>query len=99
MLDPLTALNLASSVCQFIDFSLSLVKETNQIRSRGSTVGVWQPRNTTLALVRLNQTLKARPRPPSDKSGALQDGEKVCSTLEHPFGPEGIVESRFPNNN
>src|SRR5271170_5062788 len=95
MLDPLTALNLASSVCQFIDFSLSLVKETNQIRSRGSTVGVWQLKNTALDLVRLNRTLKARPRPPSDKSGALQDGEKVRSTLEHPLGPKELWSPAF----
>jgi hypothetical protein len=72
MLDPMNAINLASSIAQLIDFSAKLLKDASDIRSKGSSVNVRHLKTLTLDLIRLGAGVRKRPRPQG-----LSDGNSL----------------------
>lgn len=60
MLDPMNAINLASSIAQLIDFSAKLLKDASDIRSKGSSVDVKHLKTLSLGLIDL---VRKRPTP------------------------------------
>ena len=77
MLDPMNAINLASSIAQLIDFSTKLLKDANDIRSKGSSVEVLHLKTLTLDLIRLGEAVRKRPRPQG-----LSDGDSLIREVE-----------------
>lgn len=57
MMDPLTALSLASSIVQFVDFGIKLVGKANEIREAGSTIDNVILQSVTKDLVQINSSL------------------------------------------
>jgi hypothetical protein len=60
MLDPLSALSVASSVVSFVDFVLDLVKDADAIRNKGSSTRVSHNKIVTSDLISINAALRAR---------------------------------------
>ena len=56
-MEPLTALGLAASVAQFIDFGSKLVGKTREIARAGSSVSVADLSTLTSDLIDINKTL------------------------------------------
>lgn len=77
MLDPLTALGVASNVVQLADFSLGLFRDAKEIHSRGSSVEVRNLKILNSDLVNLNQTLKDRRKAGITLRDALTEEEQV----------------------
>lgn len=57
-MEPLTALGLAASIAQFIDFGSNLVGKTREIAKAGSSVSVGHLLTLTSNLVDINESLK-----------------------------------------
>lgn len=57
-MEPLTALGLAASIAQFIDFGSNLVGKTREIAKAGSSVSVDHLLTLTSNLVDINKSLK-----------------------------------------
>ena len=57
-MDPLTALGLAASIAQFIDFGSNLVGKTRELAKAGSSVSVDHLSTLTSNLVDINKSLK-----------------------------------------
>ena len=62
MLDPINAINLASSIAQLVDFSAKLLKDASDIRSKGSPVDVGHVKTLALDLIGLREAVRKRPR-------------------------------------
>jgi hypothetical protein len=86
MLDPLTALSLASSVVQFLDFSAKLVGKGNELykSADGSSVGNAELELIAKDLQELHERLQQAPPPPTtltDSNLALRKLSKQCSSI------------------
>ena len=77
MLDPMNAINLASSIAQLIDFSAKLLKDASDIRSKGSSVDVGHVKTLALDLIGLREAVRKRPRLPG-----LGDGKSLIREEE-----------------
>jgi hypothetical protein len=60
MMDPLTALSLASSIAQFVDFGFKLVDEAHEIREAGSTIDNVVLKSVTNDLVQITSSLTSQ---------------------------------------
>jgi hypothetical protein len=79
MLDPMNAINLASSIAQLIDFSAKLLKDASDIRSKGSSVEVLHLKTLTLDLIGLGEAVRKSPRPQGLSDGnSLNREEEAC---------------------
>jgi hypothetical protein len=78
MLDPLTALSLASSLVQLVDFSITLVKDAREISLGGRSVDVNELEIVTADLIGLNAALKRRTGPGVGVEQSLAIEEQVC---------------------
>lgn len=85
MIDPLSAIGLASSILQLVDFSCKLVSDGYEIYETGTLGGADELELVTRDLVRLaNDLTKHRPRPTtvsSDDDGGLQKLAASCTTV------------------
>jgi hypothetical protein len=77
MLDPLSAISLASSIVQLVDFGARLLKETDELRKRGISVNVSYVRTTTDDLKALCQDMKGQVNLPSSKASQFFRSEQV----------------------
>jgi hypothetical protein len=59
MLDPLSALGLASNVIQLVDFASRLVKKGTEIHLRGETVDNAKLQDVTINLIRQSKNITA----------------------------------------
>ena len=59
-MEPLTALGLAASVAQFIDFGSKLVGKTREIAKAGSSVSVAHLSTLTSDLIDINDSLESK---------------------------------------
>lgn len=57
-MDPLTALSLAASIAQFLDFGSKLISTTREIKDAGQSVSIKHLSNITTDLTNFNLTLK-----------------------------------------
>ncbi len=92
MLDPLSALSLASSIVQFVDFGIKLVSDGYELYDRGSLENNDEIEQATRDLTQLTENL-ATPsqnfaeqsgtaiRPPSKDERRLQDVAEACKEL------------------
>ena len=82
MLDPMNAINLASSIAQLIDFSAKLLKDANDIRNKGSSVDVLHLKTLTLDLIGLGEAVRKRQRPQrlSDDNSLIREVEVCLAT-------------------
>jgi hypothetical protein len=78
MLDPLTALSVASSLVQLVDFSITLVKDAREISLGGRSVDVNELEIVTADLIDLNAALKRRTGPGVGVGQSLAIEEQVC---------------------
>ncbi|KAK5032803.1 hypothetical protein LTS07_004213 [Exophiala sideris] len=60
MLDPLTALSVASNIVSFVDFVVELIKEADTISTKGSAARIYHGRIVTNDLISLTASLQAR---------------------------------------
>jgi hypothetical protein len=81
MLDPLTALSVASNVVQLVDFGLGLFRDADEIHSRGSSVEVRNLQVLNSDLIGLNQTLKDKRKAGITSGDALTREEQVRVSL------------------
>jgi hypothetical protein len=77
MLDPLTALGIASNVIQLVDFTSKVLSKTKDIRSRGKTVDNARLEALTVNLVSLSENLLASPLLIETSAKKPSDDEKV----------------------
>jgi hypothetical protein len=77
MLDPMNAINLASSIAQLIDFGAKLLKDASDIRSKGSSVEVKHLKKLTRDLIDLGEAVRKRPTPQG-----LGDGDSLIREEE-----------------
>ena len=66
MLDPLTAIGVASSIVQLVDFSLKVVARSAEIRRAGASIEVGQLKRITSDLKGLTESLQERSKAQSD---------------------------------
>lgn len=78
MLDPLTALSVASAVVSFVDFALDLIKKTEAIHNKGSSARVAHNRIVTSDLVAINESLRSRNPPRLPANASLVKEKQVC---------------------
>ena len=76
MLDPLSALNIASSVAQFIEFGVNLFSYTNEIWNKGSTIDSGYLKKVALDLELLEDSIHKQLRLPTRQS-TLSKEEQV----------------------
>jgi hypothetical protein len=84
MLDPWTALSLAASIAQFIDFGSDIVSQTREIRERGSSVQTRHLKKIAADLKDCNASLKAQVRSRVGEEVKLTPEEKVDLQLGVP---------------
>jgi hypothetical protein len=60
MLDPLTALSLAASVVQFVDFTAKVIKQSDEFAHATTKVGVLELQNVTKDLLSLTEAFRQR---------------------------------------
>ena len=77
MLDPLTALSVASSVVQLIDFSSKVVKQSNEIAERGSSMDISRTVELNKDLLELVHDLRIQCDKTLDEGQHPNDAEKV----------------------
>lgn len=73
MLDPLTAIGVASSIVQLVDFSSKVVARSAEIRRAGSSIQVAQLRAITSDLQGLTESLLERSRHQSDDAPSREE--------------------------
>jgi hypothetical protein len=66
MLDPLTAIGVASSIVQLVDFSSKVVARSGEIRRAGASIEVSQLKRITSDLKDLTESLRERSKAQSD---------------------------------
>jgi hypothetical protein len=92
MLDPMSALSLASSVVQFVDFGIKLVSEGVELYEKGTLANNDEIEQITRDLTQLTEELTATPqvaldharivtKPPSRDELALQELACSCKLL------------------
>jgi hypothetical protein len=92
MLDPLTALSLASSIVQIVDFSIELVTDGVELYNKGSLSNYNELEQATLHLTELTKALSSPvqfnitqpgivPKPLSQNEARLQGLAKSCREL------------------
>jgi hypothetical protein len=59
-MDPLSALGLAASVVQFIDFGAKIISHAKEIEKNGSSATVQHISSITLDFIEINSTLKGQ---------------------------------------
>ena len=77
MIDPLTALGLAASVVQFVDFTARVIKQADEFADNTKTVGVLELQNVTEDLLSLTRGFRLRikakvERTPDEKVGCTK---------------------------
>lgn len=77
MLDPLTALSVASSVVQFIEFTLTLLKDAKGIKQHGSSAAMSKETLLVKDLVNHCATLHARKPPRVSDFDSFKEEEQV----------------------
>ena len=77
MLDPLSALSVASTVVTFVDFVAELVREADAISSKGSSARVAQSKIVTADLISINASLRTRVPPRIVTDESLKAEEQV----------------------
>jgi hypothetical protein len=82
-MDPISALNIAAAVVQFIDFTGKLIKDYGEIRHTGQPLTYEAFEQTTNDLLKLGSTLKDRTKTLHIGKGGLKDHEEVrdCTTV------------------
>jgi len=84
-MDPLSALSIAASIAQFIQFGGSLVSKSCQLYRRGALVDHTECENAVKRLFELTENLNTPSRgldgPPSPESQALEDICGNCTKL------------------
>ena len=86
MLDPLTALGLASNIAQLIEFSVSTVGLVTKIRLKGSSEEVSNLKDATTHMIELCASIHDRTGPNSRVPVSLTKEEKVrelCLVVEN----------------
>ncbi|KAE8441277.1 hypothetical protein EG329_005543 [Mollisiaceae sp. DMI_Dod_QoI] len=92
MLDPLTALSLASSIVQLVDFSIELITDGVELYQRGSLATNDELEQASEDLIQLTEVLATTPplgsagpgnsvKPPSKDEIALQQLAKSCKAI------------------
>ena len=76
-MEPLTALGLAASIAQFIDFGSNLVSKTRQIAKAGSSVSVDHLSTITSNLLDINKSLKSQMNLATAENASLTKEEKM----------------------
>ena len=76
-MDPLTALGLAASVVQFVDFAARLIKQADEFADKTRTVGVLELQNVAEDLLSLTKGFRQRnqeqaERTPDEKVGYMR---------------------------
>jgi hypothetical protein len=74
MLDPFTALSVAASVVQFVDFTTRLLSKSNEIRKNGATVDAAYLEVKTEDLILVSAGLRSRP---SNKDASIHSQDEV----------------------
>jgi hypothetical protein len=77
MLDPLTALSVASSIVQLIDFSSKVIKQTYEIANRGSSRDILKAAELNNDLLELARDLRGQCDSTINKNRHPNDAEKV----------------------
>ena len=76
MLDPWTALSLAASIVQFIDFSVGIVSDAKEIQKGGKSLKVLAIESKRSRLISLCDTIRKNQFPESTEIG-FTDAEQV----------------------
>lgn len=79
MLDPFTALSLAASVVQFIDFGVRLLTDSAELYHTGTLLQHEDLEIITSDLVEVNALLKNRQKPEASNSSLSSEAELVDS--------------------
>jgi hypothetical protein len=77
MLDPFTALSLASSVVQFVDYGTKLLNESAELYHSGTLLRHEDFETITKDLIEVNALLKTRPKLEESASSPSSEGEHV----------------------
>lgn len=77
MLDPLTALSLASAVVQLVDFGARLLDDSSQLYYKGRTLELASLKTITDDLIEVNGLLKSRPKLIQPTIGHSAEAEQV----------------------
>jgi hypothetical protein len=87
MIDPLTAIGVASSIVQLVDFSTKVVARSAEIRRAGSSVEVAHLRAITSDLQGLTENLRERSRKQAEDATTREEqvGRSKRKTLGVPF--------------
>lgn len=83
MLDPLSALGLAASIVQFVDFASKLLSEGHDIYRFGSNQENVMLEDAVTHLITINNNLRALLRPHPLVLGCLDRDEQVSKTCPH----------------
>ncbi|KAI1264064.1 hypothetical protein F5Y18DRAFT_95048 [Xylariaceae sp. FL1019] len=81
-MDPITALNIAAAVVQFIDFTSQLLKDYGEIRQSGQPLTYEAFEQTTNDLLKLNATLKDRKHAHRGRGGLKEHEEALDAIME-----------------
>ncbi|KAI0142817.1 hypothetical protein GGR57DRAFT_508537 [Xylariaceae sp. FL1272] len=81
-MDPISALNIAAAVVQFIDFTTQLLKDYGEIRQSGQPLTYEAFEQTTNDLLKLNATLKDRKRVHGGRGGLKEHEEALDAIME-----------------
>ena len=107
MLDPLTAISLAGSIVQFVDFSAKIISKTRELSSHGTTQEAYNAEIVIRDLSRLSEQLKdgvraagAAPQTEDDQAlevlcnGCIGLSERMMKRLEKLKLGEGTGKRR-----
>ncbi len=92
MLDPLTALGVASSIAQLIDFSKKTVDLAAEVYHEGSSAKVLRLKVATASLVERCGTIDDRTRTTLSSAASLTREEKVRLTTNHQQEQDGSLK-------
>jgi hypothetical protein len=83
MIDPLTAIGVASSIVQLVDFSTKVVARSAEIRRAGSSIEVAHLRAITSDLQGLTENLRERSREQAEDATTREEqvGRSMRKTL------------------
>jgi hypothetical protein len=78
-MDPLSALSVAASVVQFVDFATGLLKDYREIHQTGQPLTFEAFTHVTNDLLQLNATMKSGTKPAKDTRSPLAEHELVSN--------------------
>ncbi|KAL9618347.1 MAG: hypothetical protein Q9160_006929 [Pyrenula sp. 1 TL-2023] len=81
MLDPLSALSVASAVVTFVDFACELLQAADTISSKGSTQRIAQNKILTADLIDISASLRARVPTRVETEGSLKAEEQALDNI------------------